>query len=192
VDDAVLAVDEEPPFAAVLLTDSYALGPHALGATGTTASGQTLTAAARHFEFVASSEAFDTVRNIFGPIAVVLGLVMVFAVAGPLLASLRGRNQPPLPAGAPRKYGVLGGTICPKCHRPFSRHWWGLNMLTGKLDRCDHCGRWSIVQALPRDMLAKAEAAELADERARQPAAAPALSEAEQRRKALEESRFRD
>lgn len=192
VDGETLATDTEPPFEARFVTDSYALGWHELGATGTTAGGQTLTARPRRFEFVSGGQAFETVGRIMVPVFGILLIVMVFSLAGPILAAWRGRNQPPLPAGAPRQYGLLGGSICPKCGRPFARHWWGLNMVIGKLDRCDHCGRWSIVQAQPHDVLARAEAAELEHERARQAAGAPAISAAEQRRRALDESRYQD
>ena len=191
LDGAELATDTEPPFETRFVTDDYATGWHELSATGTTAEGRTVTARTRRFEFVSSSQAFSMVGRIMLPLLAVVGVLLLVSVAGPMLASLRGRNQPPLPAGAPRSYGMLGGTICPKCHRPFSRHWWGLNMLTGKLDRCDHCGKWSIVRALPREMLDRAVAAELANERARQPAAPP-TSAADELTKALEESRWRE
>jgi hypothetical protein len=190
LDGERLATDPEAPFETRLITDDYAPGWHTLTATGGTAGGQTLTAPVRRFEFVSASQVRRNMSGILGPVAIILALAGLVGIAGPLLQAVRGRVQPALPLGAPRDYGPLGGTICPKCHRPFGRHWWGFNLITGKLDRCPHCGRWSIVRALPRDVLAQAEAAELADAPAQQAAAQPDLSEAEQRRRAIEESRF--
>jgi D-arabinose 1-dehydrogenase-like Zn-dependent alcohol dehydrogenase len=33
--------------------------------------------------------------------------------------------------GAERDYGFRGGAICPKCHRPFAMHLWGLSLELG-------------------------------------------------------------
>jgi hypothetical protein len=190
MDDATFATDSEPPFQASFNTGDYAVGWHIIGATGETQAGQVLAADTKRFEFIAPGDTWKRVSAILVPLFGVLGLVLLVSLGLPMLDALRGKSRPALPLGAPRDYGLLGGTICPKCGRPFGRHWWGFNLLTGKLDRCPHCGRWSIVRALPRDVLAQAEAAELAGA---QPAAAqPALSEAEQRRRAIEESRFHD
>ena len=60
--------------------------------------------------------------------------------------------------GQPRNYGLLGGAVCPKCGYPFPRHFWGLNLGVGKLDRCESCGKWSVVTRASADQLAAAEA----------------------------------
>ena len=179
-----------PPFELAFVTDRHPPGWHEFGATGTTAGGQTLTAASRRFEFVTGEQARQAMLRIMVPTLAVVGLLVLVSAGMPLLAAVRGGNRPP--AGAHRNYGLLGGTICPKCGRPFGRHWWGLNMLTGQLDRCDHCGRWSIVRALPPNELARAEAAELEAERGRQAENAVPVSEAERLRRALDESRYQE
>jgi hypothetical protein len=187
IDGETLNSDSEAPFQTQFVTDDHPLGWHELGATGITAGGQTLTATPRRFEFVPASRAFEMIGAIVIPLLVVIGLVMAISIGGPLLF---GRKRQPLPAGAERRYGVFGGTICPKCGRPFARHLWALNLPGGKLDRCDNCGRWSLTRAMPLDVLRRAEAAELEAERAGQAGSVPAMSEAERRRRALEESRF--
>src|SRR5688572_18545448 len=161
LDDTVLATDDTPPFTLDFVTDDHPLGPHTFGASATTSDGRSLTAAPRRFNFVSAEESWRGVAAIIVPIFSIVGLILLVSLGVPMLQVLRG-SRSGLPLGAPRTYGVFGGTICPKCGRPFSRHWWAFNLLTAKLDRCDHCGRWSLVQALPRDVLAKAEAAELA------------------------------
>src|SRR2546422_242225 len=109
------------------------------------------------------------------------------AAASTVLDIRRGRLSP-TPLGAARRYGILGGAICPKCGRPFSRHWWAPNAVSGKLDRCPHCGRWSVVRALPLDQLRAAEAAELQAAQPTHPASEPSAEE--KLRRQLDESRF--
>ena len=64
-------------------------------------------------------------------------------------------------------------------------------MLTGKLDRCPHCGKWSVVRRATPAELSAAEAAELAAAKAEQ-AETPGLSEEERLRQELEDSRYQD
>ena len=112
---------------------------------------------------------------------VLAGLALVVGLGATLFQALRGKPAP-IPPGQPRRYGLMGGAICPKCGRPFPRHWWGLNAGLGKFDRCDNCGRWSIVRAEPFDKLRAAEAAEI-----EHAAVAPELSPEEKLRRQLEE-----
>ena len=191
LDDQALATDSEPPFALDFRTGEHPLGWHTFGANAATGDGRKLAAAPRRFEFVAADQALQTVGRIVLPLLAVVGLIMLVSLGVPMLQSFRGPRAP-LPLGAPRRYGLWGGTICPKCQRTFARHWWAFNLVGAKLDRCDHCGRWSLVRALPPDVLARAEAAELAQEPAGQTSAQPDISEAEARRRALEESRFEE
>jgi len=187
IDDQVVATVTAAPFQVDFVTDSYALGWHNLTAEGQTASGQTLTSAPRRFEFISASTGWASVGRIFVPILGVLGLIAVVAVIGIVLDTRRSR-QSPTPLGAERRYGLMGGAICPKCSRPFSRHWWALNAGLGKLDRCPHCGHWSIMRAVPLEQLRAAEAAEL---QAAQPAnPVPELSAEEKLRRQLDDSRF--
>jgi DNA-directed RNA polymerase subunit RPC12/RpoP len=95
-----------------------------------------------------------------------------------------------LPPGAPRNYGIIGGTICPKCGRPFGMHIWGLNMLVGKLDRCPYCGKWSLVRYVGREALREAEAAEL--EAPKEAPSIPSAGEEENLKKELDNSRYID
>ncbi|MCC6188910.1 MAG: hypothetical protein IT318_07735 [Anaerolineales bacterium] len=189
VDDQVVGADSEAPFRVDFDTDDYGLGWHDLTAQGETASGRALVSAARRFEFVSAAAGWETAWRIMAPLLGVLLVVMLLVVGTSLLQLRRGRRHP-APLGARRNYGLFGGTICPKCGRPFALHLWGLNLLVGKLDRCDHCGRWSVVRALPLEQLRAAEAAE---RRAAQPAGEhPAESAEEQLRRQLDDSRFTD
>jgi hypothetical protein len=185
IDDQPLGEDTAAPFSLSFSTGSYPLGPHRLAAIGFTASGLELRSNEIRANFVSAEEGLKVAGRIALPLLAIVGGALLLSSIIPLIAS---RGQPArLAPGSPRHYGPLGGTICPKCHRPFALHLYGLNLLTNKLDRCPHCGRWSLVRRKPLAELQAAEAAEL--EQAQQ-GAAPSMSEAERLRKVLDDSRY--
>jgi hypothetical protein len=187
IDDQSIGEDSEPPFRLQFQTDNYELGRHALSATGFTSDGRELHSRALQRNFVAASEGWRSGLRIGGLVAAAAAVAMT--IAG-LLTALANRNQASTPLGAPRNYGVFGGAVCPKCGRPFALHIWKMNLLVGALDRCPHCGRWSLVQRAHPAVLRAAEEAEL--EQAAEPEPPPLLSEEERLRKLLDESRFDD
>lgn len=178
----------QAPFQLRFNTDSFPRGMHTLVATGFTAAGAELRSNEIRAEFVSPGEGM---RYAFRIILPILGFVVIAMLLASLLPMLVGRGRTAsLPAGVPRNYGFHGGAICPKCGRPFGMHIYGLNLLVGKFDRCPYCGRWSLVHRASPDMLSAAEAAEL--ERAGEPSATPALSEEEQLRRDLADSKYRN
>jgi hypothetical protein len=187
IDETVVATVASAPFQARFVTDDYPLGFHDLTAVGQTAGGQTLTSAPRRFEFVSAAAGNAAVGRILLPIFGGVGLLIVGLVAFTLLDIRRG-SRTHTPLGAERHYGVFGGTVCPKCGRPFGLHWWALNALASKFDRCPHCGKWSLVRPLLLPQLRAAEAAELASARSATPV--PELPPEEKLRRQLDDSRF--
>ncbi len=162
LDGEALGTVSAAPFTINFDTGKYAPGWHTLGATGQTADGQTLTAAEKRYEFLSGEQANRSLQKIIIPAVAIIGLVVILGMGSSLLVGLRSGKRSTLPLGATRQYGLLGGAICPKCRRPFSIHWWGLNAgIMQKFDRCDHCGKWSLVQPASREALAAAEVAEL-------------------------------
>ena len=189
LDGEVLGTVEVAPFTLDFNTDKYAPGWHAVGATGQTADGQTLTAAEKRFNFVSADQVASSMQKIIIPSVALIFLVIVLGMGSSLLIGLRSGKRASLPLGAARQYGLLGGAICPKCHRPFSIHWWGLNAgIRQKLDRCDHCGKWSLVQPAGREALAAAEAAEVQMAQPETPIAE--MSAEEKLKRELDASRF--
>ncbi len=185
LDNQVLVKLDAPPFDWRFVTDDYPLGKHTLVAVGVTSGGEELRSNTLQVEFVSPQQGWNEAGRIILPL---LGIIFGGMLLAAGISWLVERRRGPLPAGARRSYGLLGGTVCPKCGRPFGRHWWALNMPTGKFDRCPHCGKWSLVRRASRDELAAAEQAE-------QAAVSPmptAGNEAEERRRALEESRYLD
>jgi len=189
IDDQDVGTVTAPPFKINFETTAYALGWHDLSAQGQTADGRTLTASVRRFEFVSSEEEWAAVRQIMIPIFGLVGVILVVVFAIPILLTLR-EKKAAVPLGAPRKYGIMGGGVCPKCGRPFAIHVWGLNAGFQKFDRCDHCGKWSLVSRVSIEKLREAEAAELKLAQPETPIPEP--SPEEKLKQQLEASRFLD
>lgn len=178
----------QPPFNLQFKTGDFSLGVHTISAVGFTSSGQELHSNQVKAEFVSASQGWQAAMKIAIPIVGVALLAVLLSFVGPLLLN-RGKKSN-VPLGSQQNYGIFGGTICPKCGRPFSVHVWGVNLMVGKLDRCPHCGKWSIVRRYPISALREAEAAELEDAKDR--GQVPSLSEEEKLRKELDDSRFGD
>ena len=189
IDGAVIQEVTTPPFKISFKTSSYPEGWHELSATAVTADGRTLEPAPKRFEFASAAAETAGMKNIILPIlGVVLGL-MVLMFAGQYFL-FRGRRRETVPLGAHRHYGVTGGTICPRCGRPFPLHWWGLNLAVGKLDTCEHCGRWGIYRRRSPADLARAADAELEAAQPETPIHEP--SPEEKLKQQLEQSRYQD
>jgi hypothetical protein len=188
IDDKVIGEDSEPPFKLQFTTDSYALGMHALKAVGTTASGRVIESKTYQRNFVSAEEGWKAAMTIAGPI---LGLVLVISLVGVLGPVFMGKKKGSIPLGAPRSYGFAGGTICPKCSRPFAIQLFGANLLVGKLNRCPHCGKWSVITRRSAADLIAAEQAEL-KMAAGDAMQVEGMSEEEKLRKELENSKFHD
>ena len=113
-----------------------------------------------------------------------VALALAFRVISYLVTREKG-------AGRNRSYGIYGGAICPRCGRPFSRHWWAPNLLAGKFDRCPHCGKWHFSTRATPQMLASAEQfAEELDAEDREKIAEPTT--AQLLRRQLDDSRYDD
>jgi hypothetical protein len=188
LDDQILGEVSESPFSLHFITDNYDQGVHQLHATGSTVNGDELSSNVIPVEFVSSEEGWQSAMNIIIPIGVVILAAVGLSVLVPLIFT-RGKKDS-LPPGAPRNYGYFGGAICPKCSRPFSRHIYGLNLGTHKLDRCPYCGKWSLVRRASKEELAVAEAAEL--EAAQADTYETGFLDEEKMHKDLDESRFED
>lgn len=180
MDDQVLAEVNQPPFRHQFNTDNYPPGVHTYRAVGFTAGGEELTSNGITRNVVTAGEGNRAAIWIVVPI-LLLSLVV------PLLLGLLTRRRGGASGDVPID-GLFGGAICPKCKRPFARHWWGLNLITGKLDRCPHCGRWSLVRQAHPDLLkASYDAMKQADA---ENAPLPPTTDSDDLRRRLDDSRF--
>lgn len=171
IDDAVIGEDAEPPFALQFQTGNYPDGWHTLQAIGYRPNGETVASNSIRREFVPASTANWTMVAVLG-----------IAVAALVLRYVLTRGDK---AGS---YGMVGGTVCPHCGRPFAYHVWSFALLVGRLDRCPHCGRWSFTRRWLPDDLAAVEA----ELRGDAPAPRAELSEEERLRRQLDASRYDD
>ena len=188
IDGQEMGTATQAPFKLTFDTDSYPLGVHTLSAKGFTADGQEVQSLEQRREFVPAEEGWKTAGKVAIPIVSVVFLMMLLSFVLPMVMGRGKRSN--LPLGASRNYGMLGGAICPKCGRPFGMHIWGLNLVAGKLDRCPHCGKWSLVNRTSMDALHAAEHAEM--EGTQPKSLAPTTASEEEIRKELDDSRYQD
>lgn len=175
IDDQLAGRVDAPPWRLQFRTEDYPLGIHDLYAVGYTASAAELRSNVFKREFVEASVGYGTALRIVVPL-------LLISLAIPVLMYILDRRR-----GKQRRgYGLAGGAVCPKCGKPFARHFWAPNLGLSKFDRCPHCGKWSRVRAASAQALQAAES--LLDEGAA--ASEPALSAEEKLRRRLEESRF--
>src|SRR5450759_5204257 len=85
----------------------------------------------------------------------VLLLVVVVRIIPLLRQKSRGGAGSARPAGS---YEPAGAAVCSRCGLPFARSVLSVNLLTGKLARCPHCGKWQVAGMAGREALAAAEA----------------------------------
>jgi len=190
IDGKVMVETSTEPYKLDFQTSAYPSGWHELSAEIHLKDGRTLATPVRRLEFVSAAQESESMQKILFP---TLGGLFALIAGGMALQFLFLRNRPrlELPYGVPRKYGFNGGGVCPRCNRPFALHWWGLNSgFKSKYDRCDFCGKWSVVKRLSAGELAEAELAEL---KMAQPETMPeAKSEEEQLKELIDNSRYID
>lgn len=153
LDDQLMAEVSQAPFNYQFRTDDYGLGQHTISAVGITSDGTTLRSNQVPVRFVAPEVGRNTTVTL---VLIVLGLVAGAMLISGLVTTLtrRGRKET---GTVPVSYGALGGVVCSHCYKPYSRHWWGINLIAGKLDRCPHCGKWSLTRRATPDELRLAE-----------------------------------
>ena len=162
IDGETMADVSSAPFNFKFQTDDYGFGNHQMWAEAMLKDGTSLTTPAVQYNFVSPEEEREQMGSILGIIGggLVVTLLVVGLIQGALLKGSKNRLHQP---GEPRNYGMLGGTICPKCGRPFPRHLFGIKLIVGRLDRCDNCGKWVMTTRASQDALHAAEEAERAD-----------------------------
>lgn len=138
MDDLLLGQDAEAPFAVQFNTDNYDPGLHTYYAVGVLADGSEISSNEITANVLSSDDSMNRTLTIVGPI---LGITILAVALGGLIPVLIGKKGKPGPIG---EYSLAGGTVCPRCTFPFSRNTFSPNLVIGKLERCPHCGKWSI------------------------------------------------
>jgi hypothetical protein len=184
IDDFLIGTDTEAPFRIQFHTDGYEPGVHTLSAIGVLADGSEVQSNQFVRKFLSGDDALGSTLDILVPMLAIIIGISVIGVVAPMLLGKRGKQRP---IG---EYGAAGGAVCPRCKLPFSRHFFSMNLLLGKLERCPHCGKLAIVRRATQDELADAEERLRAD----RDVGIKEISKDEDEglRRALEESRFDD
>jgi hypothetical protein len=178
VDDELLTADSSPPFQAKFNTADFLPGEHRLTALGTLESGVSLESNTITKTFLTSSDAWSETSGILVPLLVGTGVLTLLGLGIPLVM---GRKKEFVLG----QYGPAGGAVCPRCELPFSRSVLALNLAVGKLVRCPHCGKISVLARASRARLEEAERRYADTE-----GTATVRAKDEDRQKLLDESRF--
>jgi hypothetical protein len=149
IDQDLLETVTAPPFEARLHTGDYPLGVHQLQAVGARSDGSTLLSNVIRVEFVTAEAGWQFAAGLLTPVLLVVGLALALSIGMTAISSRRYR---------PGHYGGSGGAVCPRCHLPLARHFLAPNIGLKKLERCPHCGRWSLVSRASAEDLMAAEA----------------------------------
>lgn len=193
MDGNPIATVESAPFEFRFNTGQYPSGQHELVASVETVDGRTVLTPPLNLNFLSAEQEAESMQRILIPVlAAVLGLTVIGVTVQGLAA--RGDSNRMAP-GAPRHYGVKGGTICPRCNRPYAIHFFSMNLVVGVLDRCPFCGKWAVVRRYDPSVLAAAEQAErdaLAAAESAPIGNGSAESEEDRLRKLLDESKYVD
>jgi len=160
IDGEVFSIVQEPPFQYQFSTDDFDSGDHMLSAEVQFKDGSQENTPAAEYHFITHEQTQKELTQVLlwigGALIGVMGIAVIMQGW-----FLKNKKTASARRGEKRDYGLLGGAICPKCGYPFPRHIWGMNLIVGKLDRCEHCGKWVITRRASPGELQAAEEAEL-------------------------------
>lgn len=191
MDGQEIAQATAEPFKYSFNTNNYPPGWHDLTAVVETVDGRVIETRPVRKNFLTAEQESEALKRLLLPIGGIVALLMLIGVGSQFLLLRDPKRTAP---GAPRNYGIKGGTICPRCERPYPIHIWSINLIGGYLDRCDYCGKWAFVRRRSLADLKAAEEAELLAAKSGESIlpGAGARSEEEHLQKMIEESRYID
>ena len=159
IDEDILGNVNSSPFKISFDTGDYPDGVHNISAEVLLRDGTLQKTTSLTYTFIASSETNQKIKPLL--IGIGVAILGIFAIVTLVQSLFLKKKKNAFQPGEPRNYSMLGGTICPKCGRPFPRHIFGINLMIGRLDRCDNCGKWVMTTRATPDALKAAEQAEL-------------------------------
>lgn len=151
IDEDVIGEVRGAPFKVAFSTSNYPLGDHCISATAELANGERLASERVCYTFLGADAVKGELTGFVVPL--VIGLA-VLTLGGTLITSLLTGRKGGFKLGA---YSAAGGSVCPRCALPYSRHFISPNLIVGKLERCPHCGKWAIVRRATAIELEQAE-----------------------------------
>lgn len=151
LDGKLITMIESEPFSYKFHTSEFSEGEHKMSAIGYLDNGETIESNRITKVFLSSDQAWGETQNIIFPLLVGTAALSLLGLGIPLLFT---RNREFVLG----KYGPTGGAVCPRCKLPFSRLFLSPNLLVGKLVRCPHCGKISVLPQASQAKLQEAEA----------------------------------
>lgn len=180
IDGELQETVKEEPFNFKFHTSSFEEGERDMYAEGMLSDGTVLESNHITKVFLSSDQAWGETQQLIIPILVGTAVLTLLGVGIPML-SIKNKEF------VLGKYGPGGGVVCPRCELPFSRSVFSPNLVAGKLVRCPHCGKVSI---LPRSSSARLKEAEARYIQKEEPGIIlPGKSDLQ---KQIDESRFED
>lgn len=184
LDDVLIGSTDQDPFQIQFNTNNYSVGSHTFFAVAYDTRGEELCSNEIHAIFLSEEQSRSSVLKIILPI---LGLTFIVIMISGFVPLFLKQRSGTIILG---QYGSAGGAVCQRCGLPFSRSYFGLNLVIGKLERCPHCGKWGVLRrALPEE-LKQAEARLQADYAAG--AHSVKIDDKLHLQQSLEESRYED
>ena len=180
IDGELMEAVSGAPFQTKFHTSDFEGGEHQMSAMGILGSGTSLGSNTVTKTFLSSDQAWSETQGIIVPLLVGVGLLSLIGIGAP---ALLGRKK----EHTPGTYGPAGGAVCTRCALPFSRSFLAPNLMVGKLVRCPHCGKISILPRANSALLQEAE------RRYEDEGSSQVISEdKDDIRKMIDESRFED
>jgi len=149
-DDMLITEVNQEPFNYKFHTSEFSEGEHKMAAVGYLDGGEVLESNRITKVFLSSDQAWGETQNIIVPILIGTAVLSILGIGIPLLFN----RSKDFVLG---KYGPAGGAVCPRCDLPFSRLFLSPNLMVGKLVRCPHCGKFSVLAQAAQARLREAE-----------------------------------
>ena len=180
IDGELMEAVSGAPYQTKFHTSDFEDGERQMSAVGILDDGTSLGSNTVTKSFLSSDQAWSETQGIIVPLLVGVGVLTLIGMGAP---ALLGRKKEHIPGS----YGSAGGAVCPRCALPFSRSFLAPNLMVGKLVRCPHCGKTSI---LPR---ANSTHLQEAEKRFEGEGSSQVISEGKDDiKKMIDESRFED
>jgi hypothetical protein len=150
MDGELMEVVTGEPFLTRFNTSDYKEGERVMSAIGILDNGTQVNSNTITKVFLSSNQAWTETQQIIIPLLVGVGLLTLIGIGAPALLG----QKKDFVAGS---YGPAGGAVCPRCALPFARSFLAPNLMVGKLLRCPHCGKISILPRASSIRLQEAE-----------------------------------
>ena len=150
MDGKLLDTVNTEPFQYKFHTSAFEDGKREMYAKGTLSDDTILESNHISKVFLSSDQAWGETQQIIGPLLIGTAVLTLIGVGLPMLSI---KNK----VFVLGKYGPAGGVVCSRCALPFSRSVFSPNLMVGKLVRCPHCGKVSILPRASSDRLSEAE-----------------------------------